>query len=137
MTLLVDDITITGPAASKKMLRIVAAMLRSANHQVSQKPNKTRTYGTGQTKHITGTVVHHGQVKLPNTRHKDLLDAFNGTSCPITKQEMIAANRKLRGHLAEAKNVDARGISPKFTQPRRDRCRKVAVATPIQLKTAA
>lgn len=138
MTLLVDDITITGPAASKKMLHGVVAILRSANHQVSPKANKTRTYGTGQTKHITGTVVHGGRVKLPNRRQKDLLDAFTEASFrSITKRAMVTANRKLRGHLAEAKSVDAGGISSKFTQPRRRPCSKAAVPVPIQLEAAA
>src|SRR5439155_6444552 len=76
MTLLVDDITITGPSASKKLLHEITMLLRAASHRVSCKPRKTRTYGTGQTKHITGTVVQDGQIRLPNRRHKALRDAF-------------------------------------------------------------
>lgn len=135
MTLLVDDITITGPSASKQLLHEVTMMLRSAGHRVNRKPRKTRTYGAGQAKHITGTVVQDAQVKLPNRRHKDLLNAFLSVNTETgTKRERIAAARKLRGHLAEAKNVDAAGISPKFTQ--RPRHRR-SLAVPIPLKKAA
>jgi len=112
-------------------------MLRDGSHRVSTKPHKSRTYGTGQTKHITGTIILNGQVKLPNRRHKDLIDAHvtaNGTT--LTRRERRKAKLKLRGHFAEAKNVDAKGISPKFTERAQHR-RRQAITLPIVLKKAA
>jgi len=141
MSLLVDDITISGAAASTTMLYEIKAMLRTANHQVSRKPNKTRTYGVGQTKHITGTIVRDGKVKLPNRRQKDLRDAYLKVTAQTTKAGRISAMRKLRGHLAEAKNVDAAGISAKFSQsPRHHRqpvARQPVTRQPVTLKKAA
>lgn len=121
MTLLVDDIAITGHAASGAMLNRVKMMLRSANHRVSTKQHKTRTYGVGQTKHITGTVIHESQNKLPNRRHKSLLEAYASIDRAFTKRQLRAAKNKFRGHMAEAKNVNPDGISPKFMQRPRQR----------------
>ena len=136
MTLLTDDITITGSCASRRMLNQIEMILRAANHSANLNPRKTRSYGPGQVKHITGTVVVGPETKLPNRRHKNLREAFLRANVAITRKEVRAARLKLRGCLAEAKNVDANSISPKFTQCLRSRRRRVVASRPL-LKHAA
>lgn len=134
MTLLVDDITVSGRAASLKMLNTIKMKLRCAGHMAHPSQRKTCSYGPGQRKYVTGVVVTAEATRLPNQRHKDLHEAFQNLEAASTKRERGLARRKLRGRISEATNVDPAAVNRKFTiAPRRRRAPDVITA----LKQAA
>jgi hypothetical protein len=136
MTLLVDDITVSGRAASLKMLNGIKLKLRSAGHDANRSERKTRSYGTGQRKHITGVVVSSNATKLPNKRHKEMYEAYRRLEAATTKKERSQAWRRLKGRICEATSVDPNSVNMKFTNTGRPRRAPDVVLAPALIVLA-
>jgi hypothetical protein len=136
MTLLVDDITVSGRAASLKLLNDIKMKLRSAGHEANPSERKTCSYGPGQRRYITGVVVSSNATELPNKRHKAMYEAYQRLEAATTKNDRSRAWRRLKGRICEATNVDPSSVNMKFTKTRRRRSAPDIVSAPA-LREAA
>jgi len=95
-TLYVDDLTISGPAASKKLISHVIRLINRHGYKVSKK--KTITYSAYSSKTITGVVVKGNFCKLPNAR---LLSIFRDKKALsiATDEQKPALVKSLKGKL--------------------------------------
>jgi hypothetical protein len=102
LTVYVDDITISGNAASKRLLSDVEKVVRV--HGLKTKHKKSVTYASNSPKSVTGAVVTETELRLPNVRHQKIWR---------TRKELQSAKgidranlqRVLRGRIQEAKQI--------------------------------
>lgn len=102
MTAYVDDVTISGPAATKKLLGEVRKVVSRYGYKTKQK--KSKTYAATSVKVVTGAVVVERELRLPNERHRKIWQ---------TKQELLRCGgeeraklmRALRGRRQEASQI--------------------------------
>jgi Reverse transcriptase (RNA-dependent DNA polymerase) len=102
LTVYVDDITISGNGASKRLLGDVRKIV--SDHGLNTKQKKSITYASNSPKSITGAVVTETNLRLPNIRHQKIWR---------TRKELQSAKgmgrvnlqRALRGRLQEAKQI--------------------------------
>ena len=113
MTLLQDDILISGPAASKALLNNVLMEIRRSGLRASPKRKKTKTYPATSSKVLTGVVVSDTSITLPNRRLKLIADAFARATQGPTKAERAAAILELRGRINEADQIDPSAVHPR------------------------
>lgn len=102
MTLYVDDITISGIGANKKLLCDVRQIVR--RHGLKTKCEKTKTFPLNAPKTVTGAIVLGSEIKLPNSRHLKLHAARRA----LVKSDNFERQRLLlsyRGRLREAGQV--------------------------------
>lgn len=104
MSLYVDDITISGPAVTRRLLSEVQHIVRQHGHKT--KSSKTKTYSASSAKMVTGAVIVNSEVRLPNTRHKKIWESRRNI-LSATKEEKPALLRSLRGRLQEAKQISS------------------------------
>jgi hypothetical protein len=108
MTVYVDDVTISGAAATKSLLGTVRQTI--ARHGLrtttkgGKKNSKTKSYSKGAAKSVTGAVVVGSEVRLPNTRHLNIHRARKElqVAAPNAQEH---AKRVLAGRLQEAQQV--------------------------------
>ena len=112
MTLLQDDIIISGAAASKRMLNDVLLEIRQHGLQASPKRKKTKTYPASAAKVITGVLVKKKSATLPNRRLKLIADSFARVTKANTKEDRAAAILELRGRISEADQIDPSAVHP-------------------------
>ena len=113
MTLLQDDISISGPAASKRMLNEVLMEIRRSGLRASPKRKKTKTYPASAAKVLTGVIVKGTSTTLPNRRRRMIADAFARAMKAETKVQRAAAILELRGRINEADQVDISAVHPR------------------------
>jgi hypothetical protein len=102
MTAYVDDITISGTAATKTLLSKVRNTI--AHHGLRTQNRKSKTYASDAAKVITGAVVVRDEVRLPNARHLNIHRARQeALSAEPTDKDH--AKRVLAGRLQEAQQV--------------------------------
>lgn len=102
MTAFVDDITVSGKGATKKLLGNIRKIVHQ--HGLKTKQKKSKTFAAGAAKLVTGAVVVGNEVRLPNVRHKKI---------HTTRRELAAASgveqlrlrRILKGRLQEARQI--------------------------------
>lgn len=114
MTLLQDDIVISGLAASKRMLNEVLMMIRKWGLKASSKRKKTKTYPASAVKVITGVAIKGSSTTLPNRRRKLLAEAFARVKNAQTEEERSAATKGLRGRICEADQIDPSAVHHSF-----------------------
>ena len=114
MTLLQDDIVISGPAASKKMLNEIRTMIRNRGLKASEKRKKTKTYPASAVKIVTGVAIKGVKKTLPNRRRKLLADAAASVEGSKTRKDIADAVLKLRGRIVEAEQVDPAAVDRRF-----------------------
>jgi hypothetical protein len=102
MTVYVDDITVSGPLVTKKLISDVRGLVRQ--HGLKTKRAKTKTFAQNSVKSVTGVIVVQNQVRLPNSRHKRIWDTLQSLKevAPNKREELL---RSLRGRLQEAKQI--------------------------------
>ncbi len=103
-TLYVDDLTISGNAATKKFIYEIRKMIVS--YGLAIKKSKTRTYSAYAPKVITGVVVRLNTCLLPNSRHKDINDTKVKIQKSVNEAEKLTLNKSLKGRLQEAKQIE-------------------------------
>ncbi|OWY29510.1 RNA-dependent DNA polymerase [Herbaspirillum robiniae] len=91
MTLYVDDVTVSGPGATKEFLAKVRGVIR--RHGFKTKEKKSKTFAPYSAKTVTGVIVSNEQVLLPNSRHKKIW---------TLKQEIRTANKDERAKMLRA-----------------------------------
>lgn len=102
MTIYVDDVTISGSAATKTLLGLVRQTIR--RYGLRTQGRKSKTYASGAAKSVTGTVLVGNEVRLPNIRHLSIHRARQAlqTALPAEQDRM---QRSLEGRIQEAKQV--------------------------------
>lgn len=114
MTLLQDDVSISGPAASKKMLNEVQMMIRRWGLKASPKRKKTKTYPASAVKVVTGVVIVDGKATVPNRRRKLLADAAANLLKAQSRREIADAVLRLGGRIHEADQIDPAAVDSRF-----------------------
>jgi hypothetical protein len=102
-TLYVDDLTISGNAASKRLLNEVRNLIK--RNGLRTKNTKSKTFAPHATKMITGVAVRGNECLLPNERHRDIADnriAIENAEDVETKE---ALKRSLNGRLLAARQI--------------------------------
>jgi hypothetical protein len=102
-TLYVDDLTISGSAATKSLINNVRNEIK--RHGLSTKQKKTQTFSSHSVKTITGVVIKGNQCLLPNHRHKKIDDtraAIQNSSDVMEKEQL---EKSLKGRLLEARQI--------------------------------
>lgn len=102
MTVYVDDVTISGAAATKTLLGKVRQTIR--RHGLRSQVRKSKTYASAAAKSVTGAVVVRDEVRLPNARHLNIHLARQAMQV-ATPVEQERARRVLAGRLQEARQV--------------------------------
>lgn len=102
MTAYVDDVTISGAAATKTLLGKVRQTI--GRHGLNTKGKKSKTYAGGAAKVVTGAVVVRDEVRLPNARHLNIHNARQAVQT-AGAAELLHAQRVLAGRLQEARQV--------------------------------
>ncbi|WKV85764.1 reverse transcriptase family protein [Pseudomonas sp. B24_DOA] len=69
-TCYVDDLTFSGPHITRSLLWEVEKLVKKYGHVTAAK--KTRLFGPEMPKHITGTVIFDGALKVPNARFRKI-----------------------------------------------------------------
>jgi hypothetical protein len=102
MTAYVDDVTISGTAATKELLGSVRQVI--ARHGLLTKDKKSKTYAASSAKMVTGAVVVQDDVRLPNIRHLNIHRARRAVQA-AAPADLPHAQRALAGRLQEAAQV--------------------------------
>ena len=102
MTAYVDDVTISGAAATKTLLGRVRQTI--GRHGLRTQGRKSKTYAGGAAKTVTGAVVVRDEVRLPNIRHLNIHLAREAAHV-ATPADQERALRVLAGRLQEARQV--------------------------------
>ena len=108
MTLYVDDITLSGPAVTKKLISEVRQVVRQ--HGLKTKRSKTKTFPAGAAKTVTGAVIVENELRLPNIRHKKIWETRQAIYV-ATNEERKVLLPSLRGRLQEAKQILSAGTA--------------------------
>lgn len=106
MTCYVDDITLSGPKATKRLLWELALIVR--NHGLQA--HKSRTFAPDRPKLVTGAIVLQSGIRLPNARHHVVgkaLDVADADPAAASLHEL----QKIRGRIAEARSIDPAAAS--------------------------
>lgn len=113
LTVYVDDITVSGPRATKRLLADVRALI--ARHGLHSKTAKSRTFAPGAPKSVTGAVIVDDKLRLPNVRHRLLHEARQGLRVAVG-EERRRLQRQVQGREQEAKQI-LRSVVTLGTQP--------------------
>jgi hypothetical protein len=103
LTVYVDDMTISGSAATKTLLGTVRQII--SRHGLLTKGKKSKTYASGAIKMVTGAIVVRDEIRLPNARHLNIHLARKAVQAAIIPSDREQATRVLAGRLQEAKQV--------------------------------
>ena len=106
LSVYVDDITFSGDAIPRSLTDQVEGIVKSYGHTLSE--HKTKIFGPGRPKHVTGVVISGGALRVPHARFRKaraIRAAFDAEK-DDQRRELLAA--KLCGLLGEAAFLDAR-----------------------------
>ena len=102
MTVYVDDITLSGPAVTKRLISEIRQTVRQ--HGLKTKEAKTKTFPADSPKAVTGAIIAGDSLRLPNARHKKIWEtrrAIREASC----DEKTKLLRSLKGRIQEAGQI--------------------------------
>lgn len=102
MTIYVDDITLSGPKATKRLLADVRRLI--AEHGLKSKTRKSKTFGPTAPKGVTGAVIVGEELRLPNDRHRKIHEARQALRAAEGEGRKIL-RRRLRGRQQEAAQI--------------------------------
>ena len=102
MTAYVDDITISGDAASKTLLGEVRKIVHQ--HGLKTKQSKSKTFSATAAKPVTGAVIAGDELRLPNKRHQKIHEVRQALAT-ASSLEKPRIQRILRGRIQEAKQI--------------------------------
>lgn len=105
MTCYVDDIVLSGPQATKRLLVQVRRIAK--RHGMNTKDKKSKTYAAHAAKTITGCIVRGTRLLLPNVRQlaiKDLRRELKTGGLADARRSHIEAS--LRGRIQEANQIE-------------------------------
>ena len=102
MTCYVDDITISGDAANRRLLSRIRKMILMRALQ----SHKHRIYRVGRPALVTGVIINGGGTELPKKRHKKI---FEGYQAVLSEQDPSARKKKIEsllGRVNAATQID-------------------------------
>ncbi len=102
MTVYVDDITISGEFVSKKFLSIIRGII--SRHGL--KSHKAHYFPVSTPKVVTGVIVQHDKIALPNKRHLKIKQGFDDLNAAQTIEEKLSILPSLTSRLFEAVQID-------------------------------
>lgn len=102
MTTYVDDITLSGPNATKALLGEVRKIV--SRHGLITKQKKSKTFAASAVKTVTGAIIAGDELRLPNQRHKRISEAHRNVR-NSNEENRDKAVRVLRGRLQEASQI--------------------------------
>lgn len=102
LTIYVDDITLSGPAATKRLLAEVRSLI--ARHGLKSKAKKSKTFAPNAPKSVTGAIIVGDALRLPNERHRKIQEVRQALR-QAQDDERIALQKRLRGHEQEAAQI--------------------------------
>lgn len=102
MTAYVDDITVSGPAATKTLLAEIRQVVR--RHGLKTKSAKSKTSSSSSAKEVTGAVIAGSELRLPNKQHQKIWNTRRALS-NATNQEKPSLQRSLKGRLQQARQI--------------------------------
>lgn len=107
-TCYVDDLTFSGDSLPGSLGREVGSIAGVFGYRLSRR--KTRFYGEGESKHVTGTVIFSGKVSVPHSRFRTARNIEDAISGRIDRHgfSMQKLMEKLAGVLNEASYLDER-----------------------------
>ena len=101
-TLLVDDITISGPNANLQLLLEVRKIVRHSGYKT--RGGKSKTYRASRPKPVTGAIISDRKLLLPNKQHANINATKDSlAAAPIAARIRLKA--RLRGQLVAADQV--------------------------------
>lgn len=102
MTAYVDDITVSGDAATKSLLGEIRRTVHK--HGLKTKGKKSLTYPASAPKLVTGVIVAGNETRLPNKRHQKIHQLFQELT-QASGQQRQDLKKKLHSRLKEANHV--------------------------------
>lgn len=102
MTCYVDDMTFTGPGAS----RLLQYEVRRIISEYRLIAHKTKRFKAGQPKVVTGVALTDRGKRLPNRRQKAIANDTSAYKAAGSDEERLKIGRRLMSRLYEAANVD-------------------------------
>lgn len=107
MTCYVDDITVSGARAPRRVLNLIKSVIR--NHGLEY--HKVRRITGDKPKVVTGVVVHGDAIALPNRRHRSIHNDFLAAEMETDRIAQADILKRLAGRLNAAVQLDARYTS--------------------------
>ena len=102
LTVYVDDITLSGPRATKRLLADVRRLI--AQHGLTSKTKKSKTFAPNAPKNVTGVIVAGNELRLPNERHRRIQETRKALR-HTEGDERRVLQKQLRGRQQEAAQV--------------------------------
>lgn len=103
LTVYVDDITLSGVNVIRWHLCPIKKTFQSLGLTI----HKNRFFRSGPAS-ITGVIVNHNQLQLPNRRHQHIVQGIRSLASATTQPERHRIASTLNGQISEAANVDER-----------------------------
>jgi len=104
MTLFVDDITISGKKASKRLLNEINAVIRQGGLKVKDK--KSHCFAAHQPKTVTGVIITGDSLRIPNKLHQKIWESKGKLAETTDKYERIKLKASIRGRSQAARQID-------------------------------
>ncbi|OIQ69900.1 reverse transcriptase [mine drainage metagenome] len=101
-TVYVDDITLSGPNATKQLLAEVRTLIKK--HGLRSKRGKSKSFSPSSPKSVTGVILVGEDVRLPNSRHQKIWETQQAL-LTATGEERFRLERQLKGREQEANQV--------------------------------
>jgi hypothetical protein len=102
LTIYVDDISLSGPKATRKLLGEVRELI--SRHGLKTTERKSKSFSPNAAKSVTGVVIVGSELRLPNERHKKMHEARLALRTADTTEKQ-ALKRQLNGREQEAAQV--------------------------------
>ncbi len=109
VTSYVDDITISGTGATRKLMYEVRRIIG----QYGLKTHKAKYFAARRPKVVTGVVVANGEVRLPNRRHLLIKQDYGKFLAAQTSDEKLSVLAVLISRVHEAAQIDSTKWLPK------------------------
>lgn len=102
----VDDVTFSGEGIPRSLSKQVGGIVKKHRHKLSA--GKTKLFGAGQAKHVTGVVIDGGKMRVPHSRFQKAraIGLALAAATDDEHREKLAA--RLSGLLGEAAYLDPR-----------------------------
>ncbi len=103
MTCYIDDMAITGPSATRRMIYDVRQIVRRYRLWA----HKTKIFAPRQPKVITGVAVTKAGRRLPNKRRRAIAEGLASLEAATSDHERLAIMRRLTSRMYEAAQIDS------------------------------
>lgn len=102
MTLFVDDLTASGVGATQKVLLQARSEIR--NFGFKTRDRKSRSYESTAVKQVTGVILAHDELRVPNKQYLKIWQARNALQ-NLPASQRPGALRSLKGRLQQTKQI--------------------------------